>query len=376
MQKRSAYDAGLLAVTLLLLALGLIMVYSSTGVPDGNVQNGIFGQAFYFLRKQGIQAALALLAMYIFSRVDYHWWRTLALPIIGLAVVLLIMVLIPGVGKKVGGAYRWLLLGSFTFAPAEGAKLALIIYLAASLSRGKNFLLSFGRGLLPNLIVIAIIAGLVLLQPDLGTSVIICATAYILLWVGEVKGRYLVALAGAGIAAVAAAIILAPYRWSRLMTFLHPWDDPLGAGYQTIQSLYALGSGGLTGVGLGKSGQKYFYLPEQHTDFIFAILGEELGWLGALLVLLLFLLFIWRGAKIASQAHDDFGAYLAVGITSIISLQAFINMAMVAGALPVTGVPLPFISYGGSSLLITLMATGILLNVSAYIPRREPRKNK
>jgi len=230
------------------------------------------------------------------------------------------------------------------------------------LSKYKDRLRYFATGMLPFLVILILACGLILLQPDLGTAVSAAGTVYIMLFAAGARGKHMVYLALSGMAAVAAAIVLEPYRMSRFLAFLDPWN-----GFHIIQSLYALGSGGLFGAGLGQSHQKFFYLPEQHTDFIFAVLGEELGFIGGALVLLLFLIFVWRGFRIALSSQDPFASLLAVGVTSMIALQAIINIGVVTGSLPVTGIPLPLISFGGSSLVFTLTGVGILLNISRYM---------
>lgn len=347
-----------------LLAIGVIMVYSSSAV-SAYVN---FSDSYYFLKRQLIWVSLGFLAMLFTMSLDYHVWRTLAKPIMLGTLILLLLVLIPGVGKVVNGARRWIGFGSFgAFQPSEIAKLSMTLFCADSLSRYQDRINSFFKGLMPHLVMLAIIFGLILKEPDLGTALVIGGTVFILLFSAGAKISHLVSLGVTGIAGIIVAIIVEPYRLRRLLAFSDPWSDPLNTGYHIIQSLYAIGSGGLFGVGLGRSREKFLYLPEPHTDFIFAILAEELGFIGTVTIVLLFFLFAWRGFKVAVSAPDIFGSMLAAGITSMIGLQALMNIAVVTASMPVTGIPLPFISFGGSALIFTLAGVGILLNISRYI---------
>jgi cell division protein FtsW len=283
-------------------------------------------------------------------------------------VALLVLVVIPGIGIYRLGARRWLGAGPLQFQPSEFAKFAFIIFMADYLERNQREISSFWRGLLPALMVLGLFFALIMLEPDLGTSLTLAGTGALMLFAA---GAELSHLGGLGLVGAVGVFILAridPERWSRITTFLDPWNPKISqdAGYQIIQALLAFGSGGLFGVGLGRSRQKFFYLPERHTDMIFAILGEELGLIGSCLVLVLFFAFAWRGYRIAVQAPDRFTSLLAAGVTSLITLQAAMNIAVVTASIPSTGIPLPFLSYGGSSLLITLSGVGILLGVSRY----------
>ena len=346
-----------------LLGFGIVMVYSSSAVSAYVNYN----DSYYFLKRQMIWATLGLLAMLFTMNVDYHAWRTLAKPAMIVTLILLVLVLIPGLGKVVNGARRWLGFGSHYLQPSEIAKLAMVLFTANSLAKSQDKISSFTKGIVPQLVMLLVIFGLILKEPDLGTALVIGGTVFILLFAAGAKLSHLGSLGAVGVAGIIGAILVEPYRLKRLLAFSDPWADPLNSGYHIIQSLYAIGSGGLFGVGLGRSREKFLYLPEPHTDFIFAILGEELGFIGTATVIILFFLLAWRGYKIAISAPDIFGSLLAGGITSIIVLQALMNIAVVTASMPVTGIPLPFISFGGSALIFTLAAVGILLNISRHI---------
>lgn len=346
-----------------LLSFGVIMVYSSSAV-SAYVN---FNDSYYFFKRQIIWVTLGIIAMLFTLNIDYHVWRKLAMPILIVTLVLLVLVLIPGLGKVVNGARRWLGFGSLYLQPSEIAKLSMVLFCSASLARHQEKITSFVKGLVPQLIILLLVFGLILKEPDLGTALAIGGTIFVLLFTAGAKLSHLASLGCIGIVGIIAAIILEPYRLKRLLAFSNPWADPLDTGYHIIQSLYALGSGGLFGVGLGRSREKFLYLPEPHTDFIFAILGEELGFIGTITVILLFFLFAWRGFKVAIAAPDIYGSILAAGLTTMIVLQALMNVAVVTASMPVTGIPLPFISFGGSALIFTLAGVGILLNISRYI---------
>lgn len=363
--KKGPPDFILFLTTLALLGVGLVMVFSSSAVT-ADVE---YHDSYYFFKKQLQWAFLGLAAMLVIMKINYQKLKKLAIPALVIAVVSLILIHTPlGFGAK--GSTRWLGIAGYGFSPSELAKLCMALFLAKSLESKLDEIKSFKQGILPILAILLVICGLVLAQPDLGTSFVIAGTGFFMLLVAGARPLHLGLLSLTGLAGVAAAIIAAPYRFQRVVAFWDPWKYPKDIGFQTIQSLYALGSGGLFGMGLGRSRQKYFYLPEKHTDFIFAILGEELGFLGVSLVISLFLLFAWRGFKIAINAPDNFGQLLAAGITTSIIFQAAINIGVVAGCLPVTGITLPLISYGGSSLFITLSGVGLLLNISRYSSSR------
>lgn len=364
--KKRPSDFILFMTVLMLLSIGIVMVFSASQY----VTIVRFQNPFFFLERQLLWALIGIAAMIFMMNFDYFKIKRWVGLIIIVAFVLLVLVLIPGIGIEVNGARRWICLGFISFAPAELVKLGMITFVAFGLSKKQNAVQNFRTGILPYLIIMLLAAGLILKQPDLGTAVILCGTVMIMFLAAGARLFHLGALGGIGMAGVALAIYFEPYRIRRFLAFMDPAADPQGAGYQIIQSLFALGSGGLFGMGLGQSKQKFLYLPENHTDFIFAIIGEELGFIGASLVILLFALFVWRGLKIAITAPDPFASLLAAGITCSVALQVIINIGVVTGSLPVTGAPLPFISFGGSSLLFTLMGVGILLNISKYSTSR------
>ncbi len=359
--KKGPPDFILFITTLTLLGIGLIMVFSSSAVT-ANVN---YGDPYFFFKKQLMWAVLSLVAMVIVMKLNFLRLKDLAIPLMVLTFVCLVLVVTP-LGESVKGSSRSFNLGVFSFSPSELAKLAIVMLLARAMEMKLDKIGSFTKGVLPFLVTMALVCGLIMLQPDLGTAFTIAATIFFMLMIAGAQWTHLGLIGLGGVAAVGAAIVLEPYRMQRVTAFLDPWKYASDEGFQTIQSLYALGSGGLFGVGLGRSRQKFFYLPEQHTDFIFAILGEELGFIGASLVVVLFLLFAWRGFKIAINAPDNFSRLLAAGLTIMITFQAAVNIAVVSGAMPVTGITLPFISYGGTSLLFTMIMVGLLLNISRY----------
>ena len=358
--RRQAPDFFLFLAAVALTAVGVVMVFSSTTYAALLSHH----DPFFYLKRQGMWALIALGAMFLTSRLDYFRLERWANSFLLLNFFLLALVLLTGLASK--GAVRWLGVGSVTFQPSELVKLALVLYLARSLSRKQDRLASFRQGLLPPLIMLGVAAGLILAQPDLGTAIILAGTTYLMFFAAGARPAHLALLAAVGVVAALVAIVGEEYRLERLLAFLNPEADPKDTGFQTIQSLLALGSGRLFGVGLGFSRQKFLYVPERHTDFIFAILGEELGFVGCLAVLLLLFLLIWRGMRAALLAPDAFGRLLACGLTSMLAFQALINLGVVTGTLPVTGITLPFLSYGGSSLLVSMAAVGVLLNISRY----------
>lgn len=360
--KRKSPDFILFMSVIILLSIGIVMVFSASQY----VTIIRYEDSFYYFKRQLIWAVLGVAAMVVAMNIDYRKIKRWIFLLLMLAIVLLIMVFIPGIGKEVNGSWRWIDLGIISFAPAELVKLCMITFVAFGLSKRTTNLQSFTKGLLPYLAIMLLAAGLILKQPDLGTAVVLCGTIMIMFLAAGARMNHLLSLGVAGLGLVGLAIYIEPYRMQRFLAFRDPAADPQGTGYHILQSLYAIGSGGLFGMGLGNSKQKFLYLPENHTDFIFAIIGEELGFIGASLVILLFILLAWRGLKIAITAPDPFGSLLATGITCGIVLQAIINIGVVTGSMPVTGVPLPFISFGGTSLLFTLVGIGILLNISRY----------
>jgi cell division protein FtsW len=350
----------LLGSTIALTAVGLVMVLSASSVSA----YAEYGSSFLFFRRQAVYAVVGMAALLVISRIDYRVWQRLSVPLTAVSVVLLALVLHPAAGTVAGGSARWITAGPVTIQPSELAKLALVTFGAAVLARKWNRLDQLAHLALPLLPVLAVVCGLIMLQPDLGTTVIVAGIVFLLMFVAGVRLRYLV---GAGLLTgiLGMALILSEgYRRARLLSFLHPWGDPQNSGYQVVQSLLALGSGGWFGVGLGASRQKWLYVPNAHTDFIFSILGEELGLAGALVVLLLFGALLYAGIRVAVSASDVFGRLLAAGIVGWLGLQALVNLGAVTGLLPVTGVPLPLVSFGGSSLVVTLAAVGILLSIA------------
>lgn len=363
-RKPQGMDLAFFVTTLALVCFGVVMVYSASMQKANTLFNVDNGYEAYFFLRQLLWAGLGLIALLVASKVPYTIYKKLSLPFLVLCLVL--NILVPFIGVERNGAVRWLGFGPFTIQPSELAKVALVFYLSLIMSSSPGKIRDFFKGLVPMMAITGLFGGIILLQDDLGTAISLCGTAFILFFAGGANMAHLIGLGAAGIGAVVAAIIFEPYRMRRITAFFDPWSDPLGKGYQIIQSLYAIGPGGLLGVGFTQSRQKHFYLPEPHTDFIFAIIAEELGFIGCTFLIFLFLLFIWRGYRIAIQCKDPFGSLLAAGLTTMIALQAAINLAVVTGSIPTTGIPLPFISYGGSSLLFTLTSVGVILNISRY----------
>jgi cell division protein FtsW len=359
-RKLPAADRSLLWVTAALALVGLVMVFSASAVVAGSR----FHDYIYFLKRQLAWLGFGFLLLYLASRLDYTVWRRMALPILIVTTFLLIIVLIPGVGVMAKGARRWLRYGPISIQPAEMIKVVVVLYLAAYLTRKEDRVTDFTTGFLPPLIVVGLLAGLVLLQPDLGTVVVVGLVTLSMLFLGGARLAHIFGMAMLAVPAVAVLIWRSPYRLQRLMTFLEPWKDPTGAGFQVNQSFLAFGSGGLLGVGLGESKQKLFFLPEAHTDFVLALVGEELGLVGASAIMVLYAVLVLKGLQIAGRAREPFGRHLAHGITLLIGLQALINAGVVTGMLPTKGLTLPLVSYGGSSLLVSLLAIGILLAIS------------
>ncbi len=356
--RTTSYDLVLVVVVLALTLLGIAMVYSASGIKALDALD----DPRYFLGWQSLWAALGLVGMLLATRIDYHRYRVLALPLLVVATLLLVAVLVPSVGTTVNGAARWLRAGPVGIQPAEFAKLALILYLAFWLGARRDRIERGGTAI-GFVLVTGVIGALVFAEPDLGTAIVIGAIALAMYFVAGARLWMFAALAMlSGVLALAGALAH-PERVERLMTFIDPWKDPRDAGYQAIQALYGLALGGLSGEGLGAGREKFGFLPFPYTDSIFAILGDELGLIGTLAVIMLFLVFAYRGVRIALNAPDAMGALVATGVTTWLVFQAWVNMAVVASLIPMTGITLPFISYGGSSLCVGLIAVGILLNV-------------
>jgi cell division protein FtsW len=360
--RRTGLFLGMLAIVVLLCVLGLVMVMSASSVV-GLYQ---FGSSWYFVKRQAIWLVVGLAVLVVTMRIDYRSWRRLAVPTLGVSTALLVLVLIPGIGREVYGSTRWLGYGPVQIQPSEFAKLGLVLAVADLLARRMHRISDLRVTLKPVGVITAVVAGLVLLQPNLGTTMVIGAIVVAMLFVAGTPLLPLGAVATGGALLAGGLAVAAPYRRARVLAFWDPWRDPLGTGYQTIQSLVGISQGGLAGVGLGASRSKWGFLPFAHTDFVFAIIAEEAGLIGASVVVALFVALCWLGIVTAMRAPDTFGMLLAAGITTWLSVQAFVNIGAVIGILPVTGVPLPFVSFGGSSMLATMAATGILLNIARH----------
>ena len=388
---RGPIDLPFLMLVLMLLAIGLIMLFSSSYAYGASLSK-YNNDPYYFIKSQAIYAAVGLILMYIISKINYQFWRFLSVPVLLLAIVTLVLVLIPGVGVTLSGATRWLhifLVAGPTFQPSEIAKLGIILFFSASLSKRKTGLHTFRRRLpgpleairrwldkvglwemLPYLLLLLFVAMLMLMEPHMsGTILILAAGASIMFAAGTKWYWYVIAIAG-GSGMLAYIMTQTEYMATRIQTWLNPWDSSTSSSsaYQITQSLIAIGSGGLLGKGLGQSVQKYMYLPEPYNDFIFAIVAEELGFVGCLIILALFALLIIRGYWLSLHARDRFGSLLVVGITTLLATQVFLNIAVVTSLIPTTGISLPFFSYGGTALIIQLAEMGIVLSVSRQIP--------
>ena len=368
--KGGRMDVPFLLLTLLLTAIGLVMLFSAS-FPSAYYETG--NPAYYF-KRQAIFAVLGLSAMFVVAKVNYQRWRGAARLLLIFSIFLLILVIIPHVGITNNGATRWLgIEGVFTFQPSEIAKLAVIVYFADSISKKREKMLQWREGILPYAIILGVISILMLLEPHLSGTILIVGTGAVMMAVGGMQGWFI----GAGIGGVAAVAVLfvklvesgvISYGASRIAMWHDPWLDMSDDGYQMVQSLIAIGSGGLLGLGLGKGRQKFMYLPEEHNDFIFAVVCEELGLIGACVIMLIFAMLLLRGFWIALHARDRFGTLLVVGVMTHLGLQVFLNIAVVSGLVPATGISLPFFSYGGTALALQLVEMGIVLSVSRQIP--------
>ena len=325
-----------------------------------------FNDPFKFVKHQGLFFIIGIIMMLITSKIPYKVYFEKANTLLLISIILLILVIIPGIGTVRNGSRSWFGIGSFGIQPSEFAKLTLIIFTSKYLTKNEKNLKYIKKGVLRILGIVILVFGLIMLQPDFGTGMIILVSIIGLLFVSGVDFKFFIRLGLIGVVGIVLLIAIAPYRLERILSFLNPWSDPLGSGFQIIQSLYAIGPGGLFGQGFMNSRQKHFYLPEPQTDFIFSIISEEFGFLGILIVATLFTIIIFKGFKIAQNSGDKFAKFLAFGITFGLAFQAILNLMVVVGLIPVTGVTLPFLSYGGSSLLITLISMGVLLNISRY----------
>lgn len=362
MTQKKSFDFTLMIAVLILVIIGIIMVFSSSLYYSFYNFNA---DSYHFLKKNLVWAFVGIFAMIFTMNFNYKRYKKLAFPAYILSLILLILVLTP-LGIDINGAKRWLGVGSITVMPSEVTKICSIIFVSYSLSRKSKDIESFFKGVLPYLLIIGLYVGLIILQPNLSTAITIALIIMSMLFVSGMRWLHVLLLGASGVGAIGVLIMIAPYRMLRFTAFLDPFKYPKDIGYQVIQSLFALGSGGLFGVGLGRSIQNKLYIPEPQNDFIFATIGEELGFIGCATVMLLFLFLIWRGIRIAIHAPDLFSCLMATGITAMIAIQVIINIAVATSSMPVTGIPLPFISFGGNSLAIFMAAIGILLNISRY----------
>jgi len=366
MKGRKRLDFILLFAVLALVGIGIVMVYSTSAIIAGDR----FGDPYYFLKRQALYAALGFILMLVMMFLPYEILKRVAYPIFIFSVLLLVVVLVPGIGHRSGGAMRWLKIQSFSFQPSEFAKLGLVIFLAYLLAKKEEKIRSFSFGFLPPVLLSGLVIVLVMKEPDFGAAFFLTVMVFLLLFVSGARVIYIASAFLIAIPTAYALLMNVGYRYKRLMSFIRPWEDPSGTSFQIIQSFLSFGSGGLFGLGLGEGRQKLFFLPAPHTDFIFSVIGEELGLLGAMVVVLLFFIIAIRGIQIALSLGDRFAVYLALGITLMISLQAAINMGVVLGLLPTKGLTLPFVSYGGTSLIANLVGVGILLHLSTHAERR------
>ncbi len=356
-----SYDIGLLFPVLFLVGIGIVMVYSASSA----VALKKFGTDNLFLKKQALFALIGIIGLVICRHFPYRWYRPLTYPLLVLALIFLIAIQFTGLGLEAGGSTRWLRFGKFSFQPSEFARFALVIFLAYSLEKKGDKLKKFSIGFIPHFVVLAVFAVLIIRQPDFGSVVILATLTWLMLFVGGVPCRHLFGSLLLLIPFAYFFLIGAEYRMKRILSFIHPWQYSADEGYQIVHSLMAFGTGGLWGVGIGKGYQKLFYLPEPHTDFIFSIIGEEFGLLGVLIIVVLYVVVLFKGIQIARHAPDTFGSLMAVGLTVAMGLQICINMGVTLGLLPTKGLTLPFLSYGGTSLLLNMASVGILMNISA-----------
>lgn len=322
------------------------------------------GDSFYYLKRHLFYLVAGLFAFAFAVRLDLQKLKKASFPLLCISILFLLMLYIPFFGRKLGGATRWLYLFVFSFQPSELVKLAVVIFLAASLSNIKEKIKDFKNGLLPLLLILVFISAIILKQPDMGTTLTILATAFLVFFIAGARIAHLGAMFFVGVVGVALLSVFSEYRFKRLFAYLNPWKDPLNTGFQIIQSLLAVGSGGLFGLGLGNSRQKFYYLPQQYADFIFAVLCEELGFIGGVSLLVIFLVFIIRGYMIASKAPDEFSYLLSAGLVSMFFVQASLNLMVVVGLVPTTGIPLPFVSFGGTAMIINMFSVGVIANIS------------
>lgn len=360
------YDIKLLLPVFMLVIIGIIMVYSASSV----LALKKFGTDYYFLKKQAMFALAGVIALVSCRHFNYRYYRVLAYPLFIFSIILLLAIHIPGIGYSAGGSARWLRFAGLTIQPSEFARLSLIIYLAYSIDKKREQIKNFYVGFLPHVLVLGILTLLILLQPDFGSVVILCSLTWLMLFVGGVRILYL----GSSVLLILPVayfyMISAGYRAKRWLSFWDPWQYSADEGYQIVHSLMAFGTGGIWGTGIGNGYQKLYYLPEPHTDFILSVIGEELGLFGVVIIIILYAFILLRGISIARKTDDPFGALLATGITIAVGMQACINMGVTLGLLPTKGLTLPFLSYGGTSLLINMAAMGILMNIGNPITKK------
>ena len=360
-QYATTYDIQLLFPVLFLVGIGVVMVYSASSALAFKK----YGSDYFFLKKQAIFTLAGVVTLVVCRHFPYRFYRPLAYPLLAVAIILLIAVLLPELSVSAGGATRWLRIGRFSFQPSELARIAMVIYLAYSLDKKGENLKDFTVGLLPHIFILTVLCGLIIQQPDFGSVVILSLITGLMVFIGGVRIKHLMVAIGA-LAPIGMYLLMsAEYRWKRLLGFLDPWQYPADEGYQIVHSLMAFGTGGITGTGIGKGYQKLFYLPEPHTDFIFSVIGEELGLIGVLAIVGLYAWIIFRGIRIARNTTDYFGSFLAMGLTIGMGLQIVVNMCVAMSLLPTKGLTLPFMSYGGTSLLLNMASIGILMNISA-----------
>ncbi len=366
--RRFVYDPALLFSVLSLVGLGVVMVYSASS----ELSLSAYGHGYFYLKRQAFFSLVGIGAMVFCVHFPYRWYRLAAYPLLLTAMVLLILVLVPGLGSKAGGSTRWLSIAGVRFQPSEIARLAMVIYLAYSLTKKQAKLDIFAVGFVPHVIILSLFAVLIGLEPDFGSLAILTALTWIMMFTGGVKIRHLLAPLPMILAGLAYFLISAPYRMARLVSFLNPWAYAADQGYQVVHSQMAFGTGGLVGTGPGHGYQKLFFLPEPHTDFIFSVIGEEFGFVGVTVIVILYGVILWRGITIARNCSDSFGALVVIGLTAAIALQVCINMGVTLGLLPPKGLPLPFLSYGGTSLVVSMASMGILMNIGgpAAVVRR------
>lgn len=357
----TVYDVQLLFPVLFLVGIGIVMVYSASSA----LAMKKFGSDYFFLKKQAVFALVGIVTLVVCRNIPYRWYRPMAYPLVALALVMLVAVLVSPLAVTAGGSSRWLRLGALRFQPSEFARFALIVYMAYSMEKKADKIKELSIGFLPHVVVMGVFALLIVKQPDFGSAAILASLTWIMMFVGGVRLTCLFTTCGLMGLIGYHVITSAEYRVRRVMTFLDPWQYKSDEGYQIVHSLMAFGTGGWWGAGIGKGHQKLFYLPEPHTDFIFSVIGEELGLAGVVVIIVLYSVVVWKGIRIARNAPDLFGCYLAIGLTAALGLQICINMAVTLGLLPTKGLTLPFLSYGGTSLVLNMASIGILMNIGS-----------